>query len=375
MTMTPAQLHAAVTKTYPDRNWDQICQAFVYQAIRLSTGKTPKAVYASARAARLASKIVSKDYNAAPAGAIHYWIIGDYDHVGVALGNGFVAYGTAKGDTVEKWGTNLKVSHASSYPATYAGWARTNGANTGVAVSAYVVPIAANQRKAKALPVRIRTAAATTASQTGEIPANAVTTFIGYVTGQKVASGGVTSSIWYVVKAGAYAWAGGFTSQATTGLSSLDKITRTVGKDAVNRRTQPSTAAGSVSPDLKAGAVVEVKTYANGVAPSGSTNKIWYHLADGTWAWSGGFTSQSTTGLPLETVTITPPDSTLEQQVLELTAANTQLTAQVTSLTAQNHTLAAQVTALTSQVTTLTAYKTTVQTAVNKVIAEIKALL
>lgn len=78
--------------------------------------------------------------------------------------------------------------------------------------------LAANQRKVGADNTNMRTEASTasTSKVVGVIPAGSVATFTGYVIGQPISG----INIWYKHPNG-YAWAGGFTSQATTGLTNL----------------------------------------------------------------------------------------------------------------------------------------------------------
>lgn len=111
------------------RNWDQLCQAMVYGAARFTHGAVRP--YPSAIDAYHHSAIESKTASKAPAGAVHYWAIGKYGHVGVALGGGRVAMGSKYIDT--SWGINVGVTTVSKYTlrtgARYLGWARTNGVN------------------------------------------------------------------------------------------------------------------------------------------------------------------------------------------------------------------------------------------------------
>jgi GH25 family lysozyme M1 (1,4-beta-N-acetylmuramidase) len=81
-------------------------------------------------------------------------------------------------------------------------------------------------------------------------------------------------------------------------------VVRTAKDLPVNRRATPSTATPSIPPEVAAGAVVKIKSYAKGQAVSG--NDVWFRLEDGTFAWSGGFVSSSTDGLTLEVVDVPP---------------------------------------------------------------------
>lgn len=117
-------------RTMVGRNWDQMCQAFVWRVCeRFGTVVRD---YGSATAAARASAIVSTDPNAAPAGAMHYWNIGSDGHVAVSLGNGYCAMASSR--VTESWGTNVGVTSVAGYTSSiggyYLGWAYTNGDNS-----------------------------------------------------------------------------------------------------------------------------------------------------------------------------------------------------------------------------------------------------
>ena len=143
MSLTVDQLRVAINREYPTRDWVNQCQRFVWNAIWLTTGVEPTGAgtYGSAETARLASTIAPRrvgesliDYiKRAPLGSIQYWEYGTDGHDGVTVGPNLVAYATANGDTVQEWGTRLKVSHTTSYPlGTYKGWALRNGINPAI---------------------------------------------------------------------------------------------------------------------------------------------------------------------------------------------------------------------------------------------------
>jgi hypothetical protein len=127
MTMTEGQLAAKFKAS--GRNWDQLCQAAVVNASIWSGGFVR--AYASANDAYHASRIVSKDANKAPLGAVHYWAIGKYGHVAGALGGGRVFMASKFVDT--KWGTNVGTTTVDRYTkrtgARYLGWSSSNGVN------------------------------------------------------------------------------------------------------------------------------------------------------------------------------------------------------------------------------------------------------
>lgn len=111
------------------RNWDQLCQALMWQACA-KFGAAPR-TYASANAAQAASSIVSTDALAAPAGAFHFWDIGTYGHVALELGGGQVLMGSRHIQTV--WAINAGVTTVAAYTratgAKYKGWSTRNGQN------------------------------------------------------------------------------------------------------------------------------------------------------------------------------------------------------------------------------------------------------
>jgi hypothetical protein len=118
------------------RNWNQYCQALMYQLCK-RFGMAP-VVYPTANAARAASKIVGTDPAKAPAGAFHYWTIGSAGHVAYGLGGTRVLMGSKH--VVTKWATNVGVTTVAAYSkasgAKYVGWALTNGKND----AAFTVP-------------------------------------------------------------------------------------------------------------------------------------------------------------------------------------------------------------------------------------------
>lgn len=150
-----------------------------------------------------------------------------------------------------------------------------------------------------------------TAKIVRQIPANQLEIWEGFVHGQKVTSGGLTSDVWFKDKVG-YSWCGGFTSQSTAGLpdltprKTLAANQRLAGPSGVTQRKQPNTVAAAVR--SIPGNSVEVFTgfvRAQKVTVNGLTSDIWYVDVKG-FAWAGGFTSQSTVGLPDLTV-VAPP--------------------------------------------------------------------
>lgn len=120
------------------RNWDQKCQALIWQLVNaFGTPATPD-LYPSAAAARAASTIVSTDPSTAPPGAIHYWDIGAYGHDGVDLAGGGTRVLMATGALAESWANHVGVNSVAGYSqakgATYRGWSHTNGKRNTVVI-------------------------------------------------------------------------------------------------------------------------------------------------------------------------------------------------------------------------------------------------
>jgi len=157
--------------------------------------------------------------------------------------------------------------------------------------------LAANQRKVGADNVNMRSEPKSSAKILRVINGGTTETFTGWIDGETVKG----INIWYKDAQG-YAWSGGFTSQATTGLTNLNPkppvvtvnlAQRTAGTDNVNMRSQPNTTSPVVR--VISGKSNEIFTgYVTGETVKGIN--IWYKDAKG-YAWAGGFTSQSTTGL------------------------------------------------------------------------------
>lgn len=75
----------------------------------------------------------------------------------------------------------------------------------------------------------------------------------------------------------------------------LKKNQRRIGNKPVNQRKSPNTGGKINGTSLQPGRVLSIQGWVKGEAVSG--NNIWYKLSNGNWAWSGGFTSKSTSGL------------------------------------------------------------------------------
>ena len=147
------------------------------------------------------------------------------------------------------------------------------------------------------------------------IAGNTVEAFLGYVRGEKVSSGGVTTDLWYADKDG-YVWAGGFTEQKTDGLKELAQTPakpvlaanqRLVGHSGAIQRKDALTASGEVR--RIAGDTVETFTHwvaGEKVTLGGVTSDLWYKDSQG-FVWAGAFTEQKKDGLQEFTAaTLTP---------------------------------------------------------------------
>ena len=162
--------------------------------------------------------------------------------------------------------------------------------------------LGANQRKVGPANLNQRAEANTGATVVRTIQANTVETFTGYVRGQEVSIGEVTSNIWYKDDQG-YVWSGGFTSQSTDGLPDrtpappLAPNERRVNDGNVNQRATPSTASAVVR-IIAANSREKFDGFVRGenVTVNGFTSDIWYKDGQG-YAWAGGFTPSDTSGL------------------------------------------------------------------------------
>lgn len=170
-------------------------------------------------------------------------------------------------------------------------------------------PSAGNQRQAGGDLVNQRKTPTTSDPTVTQIPAGEVRTFDAWKRGQQVEG----NDVWFREGASQlWSWSGGFTDTGTHDLSDLNEVTpptpgpvtRTVGDDSVNVRKTPYTSDVAIT-QLAAGSMVEVAGWTAGERVS--NQGIWYKVPQG-WAWSGGFTSQSTDGLQ-ELSAPTPPSN------------------------------------------------------------------
>ena len=144
------------------------------------------------------------------------------------------------------------------------------------------------------------------------IPAGQLEIWEGYVHGQNITVGGLTTDIWYQDKLG-FAWSGGFESQSTDGLPDLtprekplEPNQRKAGPTGANQRREPNIDSAIVR--FVPGGQVEVFTgFVKGqsVTVAGFTSDIWYVDAKG-YVWCGAFENPSVVGLADLTV-VEPP--------------------------------------------------------------------
>ena len=164
------------------------------------------------------------------------------------------------------------------------------------------ITVEANQRKVGPSNLNQRSEAKTSAPVVRVVPANTIETFSGYVLGEMVDVGGVRSNIWYKDNQG-YVWSGGFTEQTTAGLADHTPAPapaanqRKVGPANLNQRSSANTSAPIVRV-IEANTLETFSGYVRGenVNTGGVQSNIWYADSQG-YVWSGGFTTQSTTGL------------------------------------------------------------------------------
>ncbi len=170
------------------------------------------------------------------------------------------------------------------------------------------------QRYAGGGNVNQRATANTGAKVVRVIPGRSLETFTGFVRGQKVTVGKVTTDVWYKDNLGV-AWAGGFETQSTVGLQDLTEETQPVptathriaGKTDVNQRAKALVGAAIVRV-IPGGSLENFTGFVHGevVTIGGLTTDVWFADPLG-FAWAGGFTSQATAGLKDLTPIVVPP--------------------------------------------------------------------
>lgn len=183
--------------------------------------------------------------------------------------------------------------------------------------------VGGGQRTAGPNGVRRRTQPTSQSAEAGEmLAAGVVGNFTGWIRGEAVNG----NDVWYQGVSGHWFWSGGFTEGANgAGLKDLNPAApapasnqRTVGPNAANGRTGPGRQHPVVQ-SLDGGTVGTFNGWTRGEAVQGID--VWYRGAlNGNWFWAGGFTSQSTEGLPeiaggapAPTVPTTPTTPVLDQ--------------------------------------------------------------
>lgn len=186
--------------------------------------------------------------------------------------------------------------------------------------------LAPNQRKVGPSNVNQRKEASTGAAVVRTITGGTIETFTGYVIGETVNLGGVSSNIWYKDSQG-YVWAGGFMTQSTNGLPnqspSLLPNQRRVGGSGAFHRASASTSAAVVR-NIAPNSVESFSGYVIGEAVNvgGVSSNIWYKDNQG-YVWAGMFESQSTEGLPNQTPVPNPSPVPVPVPTPEVTSGKT----------------------------------------------------
>lgn len=173
------------------------------------------------------------------------------------------------------------------------------------------VGVGPTERKALGDGVRARKSASTAAElvEAAFISPGAVGGFTGWITGEGVEG----NTVWFRGGNGFFYWSGGFEDKGTHNLVDLNaplppaKVNRVVGATTANIRAVPWLASAGIGTEPPAGAV-EVVGWTNAENVEG--NPVWFLRYDQKWMWSGGFTSQSTEGLPQMATPVKPTDPT-----------------------------------------------------------------
>lgn len=122
-------------------NWAENCQAAQFWAER-AAGLSDSQVqtYSTARAAYIASSIVSKTMSSAPAGSFSYYDASSAGHVVTNIGNGYCINTSplADGTHYYEFGHGLYISRLADYKVgPYLGWSYRNGSNPQIPVQAW----------------------------------------------------------------------------------------------------------------------------------------------------------------------------------------------------------------------------------------------
>jgi len=172
------------------------------------------------------------------------------------------------------------------------------------------------QRVVGSNPANGRSAPNTSVPVTQTLPPGTVADFNGWINGEAVEN----NKVWFRgAHSGDFFWSGGFTSQSTANLTNLnptDPGMRTVVSTAsANGRNDPTTK-NPVTKTLAAGSSTVMDGWINGETVSG--NNVWFReKSSQDYFWSGGFTSQSKSGLTdLNTPAPTPVTRTVGRKRL-----------------------------------------------------------
>lgn len=121
------------------RDYNQLCQAFVFQACRKFGHAS--VIYSSADAARTASGKLNTNASSAPVGAIGFWRYGSAGHVAISLGGDLWIMGSIHavawvGSSAHHIGTATSGQYSSRAGAVWLGWSKIDGKN-------YIIPLPA----------------------------------------------------------------------------------------------------------------------------------------------------------------------------------------------------------------------------------------
>ena len=113
--------YAKAHPTCEGESWSGWCARLMWMAGRLPES----ADCPSAKVAYERSNVVSMDSYSAPPGAFHYWDIGEYGHVAMAMPNGWAMMASCH--IIESWGSCIGTTPVDTYTsqtgARYLGWA------------------------------------------------------------------------------------------------------------------------------------------------------------------------------------------------------------------------------------------------------------
>lgn len=160
-------------------------------------------------------------------------------------------------------------------------------------------PTAKQRQVVSDSPANVRDQPSTSGKVTDTLTPGTIADFDGWINGESVDG----NKVWFRgAHSGNWCWSGGFTDKGTHDLENLnddqdlnDDQRQVVSTAAANGRSAPNTSA-TINQSLAAGTVADFSGWATGEKVEG--NDLWYQGAySGDWFWSGGFTTQSKTGL------------------------------------------------------------------------------